>query len=498
MAIVMGPVLGFRGADDAVWRSSALWVLDDADGPPKVSVAVGGKQQVAGAPVALASNQGRTVWRSEWQVPRGNAPQSVQYGIGATSDQYVVSPSGRVLRVGYASCNGFSHPRYMKGVKDPNERWKNLLARHALDPLHLLLLGGDQVYGDSIWSQQETQRLAAWLDKSWKARVKAPFTPSLAVAVERFYFDLYCARWKQPDPALALASIPTLMMWDDHDIFDGWGSYADELQQCHVYQGIFAAARRAFRIFQLQLRDGEAPTGTFGGQGDLGYGHRFGSLAVGALDLRSERSRGQIMRPESWEAALGWIDGLDGPGLDHLLLLTSIPLVYPRFSWIEMMLDLIPGQQELEDDLKDHWTSRPHREERLRLVHRLLAFSRKKHCRVTILSGDVHVAALGSIESDRDPAAAPNANVMNQLISSAIVHTPPPGVALLYLKHVADRVDEVDRGILARMQPFAGTDQRFVAARNWMSLTFDAERRFWTEWWVEGETAPFRKVVHAI
>lgn len=33
-----------------------------------------------------------------------------------------------------------------------------------------------------------------------------------------------------PRRSLRLHSVPSLMMWDDHDIFDGWGSYETELQ----------------------------------------------------------------------------------------------------------------------------------------------------------------------------------------------------------------------------------------------------------------------------
>ena len=30
---------------------------------------------------------------------------------------------------------------------------------------------------------------------------------------------------------------PQMQIWDDHDIFDGWGSYPDHLQTCPVFQG---------------------------------------------------------------------------------------------------------------------------------------------------------------------------------------------------------------------------------------------------------------------
>jgi hypothetical protein len=37
---------------------------------------------------------------------------------------------------------------------------------------------------------------------------------------------------------------------------------------------------------------------------------------------------------------------------------------------LEKLLGIFPGRQELEDDLRDQWLSIPHRQERLRLIHR--------------------------------------------------------------------------------------------------------------------------------
>ena len=29
-----------------------------------------------------------------------------------------------------------------------------------------------------------------------------------------------------------------MQIWDDHDIWDGWGSYPDRMQNCPVFQGM--------------------------------------------------------------------------------------------------------------------------------------------------------------------------------------------------------------------------------------------------------------------
>lgn len=55
--------------------------------------------------------------------------------------------------------------------------------------------------------------------------------------VEWYYFSHYVKHWSEPMFSDALATIPQIMIWDDHDIFDGWGSYPAVLQQCPVFQG---------------------------------------------------------------------------------------------------------------------------------------------------------------------------------------------------------------------------------------------------------------------
>lgn len=119
--------------------------------------------------------------------------------------------------------------------------------------------------------------------------------------------------------------------------------------------------------------------------------------------------------------------------------------------------------------------------------------------RTSILSGDVHVAALGVVESawgQRGHGAA-----INQLISSGIVHPGPGAVVLFALRHLFNSTDEMDRGIIARMVEFPGTQERFVVRRNYLSLEPDAVgtlNRIWANWFVEDEIEPYTKVVHVL
>jgi phosphodiesterase/alkaline phosphatase D-like protein len=402
----------------------------------------------------------------------------------------------------YASCNGFSSLRDMKKIEDKNALWTNMSREHEQKPFHLLLMGGDQVYADSIW--ETVPSIIRWAEKSWGKRKKAKFTQEMHFQVQKFYFDLYCTRWAQAEPAKMLARVPTLMMWDDHDIFDGWGSYPEDQQTCMVYRGIFKQAREHFRVFQLRKEPedmlGADPNNPddehFKNPPSLSHFRQLGNIAIAALDMRSQRTQYQVLGEDSWEEFLGWMNGQEE--LQHLLVMSSIPVVHPDFSMVEALLGILPGQQDLEDDLKDHWHSRTHKSERMRFIHRLLEFSAEKKTRVTLLSGDVHVAAIGVIESMRSGRAGENANVINQLTSSAIVHPPPPGIVLHGLELFCKSTEDVDRGITARMLKFPGARHRLIGARNWLSLDVDDKERIWANWHVEKEEELYTKVIHRV
>lgn len=514
--IVAGPILGFRGVGEGKWQTSALVVSQGDDTKPELKF--GSKETKAEAVTSLKTLGDRTVWRIEWSVEQTDHEQPLDYSInGGQKFRYFVPQKDKPLRIAYGSCFGFSSLKYLNKVQDKNAMWTVLRKKHEEEvdkngkriPYHLMLMGGDQVYADSMW--ETVKSMKEWADRSKKERFEEPFTADMDREVEVFYFDLYCQRWTQEVPAAVLSQIPTLMMWDDHDVFDGWGSYPPEQHTSPVYQGIFKHARENFRLFQLQAKDdADLGAATLLAETGFSYGHRVGKVGILALDMRSKRTQDQVMSPESWERAFKWMsdefpkrerpkDGSQLPPTgEHLIVMSSIPVVYINSNMLEDIFAWLPGQQDLEDDFKDQWVSLTHMQERLRLIHRLLLFSKESGCRVTIVSGDVHVAALGYIESERD-LQFDEANVVNQLISSAMNHPPPAGT-IIYLmeKFMGDKVEVVDRGISAQMLKFPGTSKRFIGKRNWLSLTFDDQNRIWGEWYAEGEPTAYTKVIHPV
>jgi len=509
-----GPILQFRGCDAGVWRVSALCRADASGSPPVVSLGLPGAAPtpVAGRLLAtlpvLASRPTDALWRHDFQVPLTNAAQAVGYTVDGTGYSFQVPARDAIPRMAYGSCNGFSDPKLMKQVSDKNDRWAHLLARHQAGAYELLLLGGDQVYSDSLWEQVPT--LKDWSDRSGDDRWQANVTRRMSQEIDAFFTRLYLERWAQASMRDALAAIPTVMMWDDHDIFDGWGSYPAERHYSAVYQGIYEIARSHYRLFQQQLAPDERhPCAVGNGDGlHLGFAG-LGGLDLLAPDLRSERmprepSRGvmsdQIVGSASWEALYTWLDArpkaADGEAR-HLLLMSSIPVTYLDLGGLERALNALPGQQELEDDLRDHWRSAPHQQERQRLVQRLLRFAAAKNCRVTIVSGDVHVGALGVIESTREGPTG-HAGVINQLVSTGIVHPAPPAMARWVLERFAEGRDPIDRGINGSMLPIAGHGSYLIGARNWLALEPDTQGRLWANWHVEGQHSPLTKVIHPI
>jgi PhoD related phosphatase len=491
MKNLLGPLLRFQGLDGAKWNVSALVLCGASDDPGFIC---DGKS-IKGQAVFLL--RGKKAIRYDLELEQTATERRIEYSLEeGTEGHFYIPASGENATMAYTSCNGFSEARLMKQTKEPNSLWKTLYTRHQSvyegSHYHLLLMGGDQVYADQVWELPSIKR---WLELPRAVRCKRAFTKQMHQHVESFYFDLYLSRWSQPDVEQVLTSIPTIMMWDDHDIFDGWGSYYEDDQSCPVYQGIFAIARSFFKLFQLHLAPDQEP------QNPLLYPsfatnfsccYRVADIAIIALDLRSERTQSQVMGRQSWDMVYQWMDTCTS-SCSHVLIMSSIPVVHPDFSALEWTLGVLPGQQSLEDDLRDHWYSKHHKAERLRLIHRLLKLSLDKDLQVTILSGDVHVAALG-IVTGRD--VQNRGGHLYQLTSSAIVHPAPPGMVLLALDLLSKGVEEVAVGVTAQMLQFPTTNRKFIGARNFLSLEPDEQGRIWSNWIVEGEEdSPYTQVI---
>jgi hypothetical protein len=523
----------------------------------------------------LLEHKKERYWRYDLSCDLQDSERKVTFGLvgGGPTWAFTVPGRGFAPRMAYVSCNGFSDPSGMrKLVKPESAVWADLVGNHdrslrgpdfrldkeqlwheartqdkGVQRFHLMLMGGDQLYFDSIW--EDLPKLKHWVGLARSKQLAFPVTQTLEKEIEDYYFSLYAKRWLPPtrkpwgtaiangDAADAMAFIPTVMMWDDHDIFDGWGSYSEPMQHSPVFQTMFKHARRAFWVFQLQhavddlpnLEESDLPNLSrkdpqfapiswqalqakdplalplLDGQPGFTFAHQVGPVAIVAADLRTERSRTQIMGIATWDALQKWLSALPGKGCaapntacQHLLFLSSVPVVHPKLSLAEGLMDTFGQDHVLDssaDDLKDHWANDDHEGERKRLLETLARIAEDKLLRVSIVSGDVHVAAWGSAYRRDIPPTATWAHIQ-QFTSSAVVHPSLMGVAerlfLYLLNSTASKPQVIDVQHVVEMMLFPGHNRYVMPARNWLALELDLgtagdDCKLWATWRCETE-----------
>lgn len=126
-------------------------------------------------------------------------------------------------RGGFLSCNGFDAtvPVSLAESLTYTNVWSHLGSVHKETPLNLLIWGGDQNYIDFIF--EDIPFLKRWIEMEWNVRWQHEFSAKTEAEVSEYHFNTYCENWERPEVKIALANVPALMSWDDHDIFDGAG-----------------------------------------------------------------------------------------------------------------------------------------------------------------------------------------------------------------------------------------------------------------------------------
>lgn len=296
-----------------------------------------------------------------------------------------------------------------------------------------------------------------------------------------------------------LASIPSIMMWDDHDICDGWGSYPDDVQAFPVMKGLFGVARDYFQAFQLGRAPGSPPPAEVLGPADqFSSLQLLGDLAVLVLDLRSRRLRNRVLfSAKEWEEFFQVVKGrllpMGKSPPKHLIVMSSVPVVY--VSGPSDLAGLVPWDpvSDPQDDLIDQWSDYRHVHEREVFVRALLKLGRETGVRVTLVCGDIHVATLALIESRREEDLGSNARMINQLTSSSVVNLPPGAFAAWSIQQLLDDPQNICRDVVGETVPLKDGWPRLIAARNWLSIR-PAESpagSLLAEWHVEGrKTCP--------
>jgi phosphodiesterase/alkaline phosphatase D-like protein len=265
--------------------------------------------------------------------------------------------------------------------------------------------------GDQIYSEVP-EALSVW-DRRAKALARGGQSDELVEAYRRLYRIVF----GHPDVRAIREAFPTYCMWDDHELFDDWGSR-------HAPQALagtlFAAASRTYCEYQ-HLRN---PGGAIGSP-PYHYTFRHGDVGFLVLDSRGERSHpnSHAFGPAQWAA----IDEILAPGLtppiESLFVVLTVPIAHVATWFVRLAQHTGFG---IGPAARDRWNSWAFHFERNRLLRRLLEWQQGAPRRqVILLSGDVHAANVFSIRSRRAPG------VIRQLTSSPLTTPIPPTLRAL-------------------------------------------------------------------
>lgn len=468
---IVGPLLYLQGLRDGRVHLVALMVMPLAAALPVLRI---DDRFVTGA--SILECDGRRILRYAFDV----APSSDgSYEIDGRSFA-LDTAFDRDLRIAFVSCNGQEAGDRGRDRSERNAMWRRLANEHAVSPFKLLLHGGDQIYADEVLDAHPLIR--RWADGE-TVRPTRPQIDELTGVLRRAFFARYVGVLGEADSATLMSSVPSLAVWDDHDICDGWGSMDAAKLDAPIGQLLFEIAREFYLVFQFGSEPDDLPESVIDQTGtSLTWHVKLPGLHVIAPDLRSERRWDRVMGEEGWRAfdvAMAKVD------TGRVLLLSSVPGLGPRLSWVEAALNLLPNMHKYEDDLRDQWQSRAHRTEWRRFLERLAEIHRNPATPVTLLSGEIHLATRATF----DTAPAP----MHQLVASGISH-PAPTVAYVLALDVLARFGETPvPGKPIRLHPLPGKKSIYISQRNYLVL----ERRSgeWSASWElekDGRTAPLK------
>ncbi|WP_328970613.1 alkaline phosphatase D family protein [Streptomyces sp. NBC_00239] len=438
----LGPLL--RYVDWENGDTATVWVEADRPCTAEVRCAdgAGGSVrtfQVAGHHYALIPVTGLTPGtttayevlidgRTVWPLPDSRFPAS-------TISTPVPRAPGRPappLRLTFGSCRQAAPPAEGRGPHGP-DALDTLAARlasgaegAAVRPDVLLLLG-DQVYADQL-SRATRDRLAA--------RRGLRDAPGAQVADYEEFTFLYDESWLDPEIRWLLSTVPSCMIFDDHDLSDDWNTSAawvaerralpwwrervlGGLMTYWVYQhlGNLSPAELATDPVYSAVR--ETPDGTdvlrrFAADADAdpasvrwSYRRDFGGTRLLVVDTRCARVLDEERRAMLDPVEEQWLrdNALDGHGTyDHLLIGASLPwllppLIHDAEAWDAALCRGERGERwaRIGEDLRrrsdlEHWAAFPPSFAALTDLIEQVGTGPRAPATVSVLSGDVHHA----------------------------------------------------------------------------------------------------------
>ncbi|MFI8130897.1 alkaline phosphatase D family protein [Streptomyces diastaticus] len=469
----LGPVLRYADTDSAtVWVetdrpcTAEVHCPDGGGGGSSATFTVEGHHYALIPVTDLAADRDtpyevRLDGEPVWPPPGSPFPPSTIRTAPREAD------GSRAVRVTFGSCRWSSPPSGEDGPLGP-DALDALAARIAGDPRadrpDLLLLLGDQVYADET-SPQTCRWIASRRD------ITEP--PGEQVADFEEYTRLYDESWTDPEVRWLLSTVPSLMIFDDHDVIDDWNTSASWLAEMRatpwwhqrivsglmsywVYQHLGNLTPADLATDPLYKAVRSAPDGTdalrsFAARADAdrpgtrwSYRRDLGRVRLLMVDTRMARVLAEEERAMLDPDEEAWLRDqmLTDPGRhDHLLIGSSLPWLLPHLvheaeRWNAALCrgGRGPRWARFGERLRraadlEHWAAFPASFDRLAHLTEEAATAPDGPATVCVLSGDVHHAyAAESRPTRADPAAgtAPPARGRVHQLTCSPVHNAIP------------------------------------------------------------------------
>ncbi len=441
--LVLGPVLRHVGETTA-----QVWVQTERAATVRVLGCEARTFEVSGhhfalVPVTGLAPDSRTPYEVHidgvqvWPQPTSPFPPSLIRTRGPDCDEH--------NRIIFGSC------RYSK-VADPK-----LAAKLGIDALDAysarmgnrpteewpdaLLLLGDQVYADEL-TPANRRRIANRPERH-------PDWPDDEIVNFDEYVGLYRDAWSDPEIRWLLSTVPTAMIFDDHDIHDDWNTslpWRDEMRAPSWWRHRIRSGLASYWVFQ---HIGNLPPDELAGESDyqkvlaadgdtwpllVAMADRADAETDGSKGVRFSfrwdlgRSRfvmidsrnGRILE-DGQHLMLGdpefdWIENaVHAPGeVDHLVLGTSLPWLMPHaigeLQTVNEIAAAKPGWRgKLGEKIRqgadlEHWAA--FRESFDRLTAMIDRAAKSGVSSVNVLSGDVHHSYAARADLPSQPPAA--------------------------------------------------------------------------------------------
>jgi hypothetical protein len=355
--LVLGPLLRYAGASDAT-----VWVETDAS--CEVEVLVGGSSHrsytfsVEGHYYALVRITGLKPGSShEYSVALNGESAWPEEGDPFPPPVIRTITSDDKLNLAFGSCRvsvPHEEPYTLKKSEDRRGHGRDALYALALRmqrepeeewPDALLLLG-DQIYADEV--SPGTREFI-------RSRRNPKEPPGEEVADFEEYTRLYWDAWKNPVIRWLLSTVPSAMIFDDHDVHDDWNTSETWVRQMRskpwweerivgafmsywVYQHLGNLSPKELEEDDLFRRVREAKDATrtlreFAYRADREIGSSrwsfyrdFGNSRLIVMDSRAGRvleGHRSMLDDDEWS----WIEEKATGDYDHLLFGTSLPVL---------------------------------------------------------------------------------------------------------------------------------------------------------------------------